>query len=79
MRLELTIDDLVLDGVDPRDRARIADAVQRELAGLRWPGSSGRIGEPADQEARGREDPPAAIARAVRLSIAAAMSEREVR
>jgi hypothetical protein len=79
MRLELTIDDLVLDGVDPRDRARIADAVQRELAGLRWPGSSRRVREPADREPGGREGPSDAIARAVRRSIAAAMSERVVR
>ena len=74
MRLELTIHDLVLDGVDPRDRTRIADAVERELAGLRWPDSSGRVGEPADREPRMREGPPGAIARAVRRSIAAAIS-----
>ena len=79
MRLELTIDDLVLHGVDPRDRTRIADAVQRELAGLRLPDASGRVGEPADREPRKREGPPGAIARAVRRSIAAALNERVVR
>jgi hypothetical protein len=32
MRLELTVDELELDGFDPRDRHRIADAIERELA-----------------------------------------------
>ena len=76
MRLELTIDDLVLDGVDPRDRTRIADAVRRELAGLRWPGSSGRFGGPADRRSGMPEDSPDVIARAVRQSITTALSER---
>ena len=32
MRIEFVIDELVLDGFDPRDRHRIADALERELA-----------------------------------------------
>lgn len=32
MRVEFVIDELVLIGFDPRDRHRIADALQRELA-----------------------------------------------
>jgi hypothetical protein len=31
MRVEIVIDELVLNGVDARDRHRIADALQREL------------------------------------------------
>ena len=32
--IELTIDELVLHGFDPRDRVRIGDAVERELTRL---------------------------------------------
>jgi hypothetical protein len=34
MRIEIVIDELVLTGVDPRDRHRIADALQAELMRL---------------------------------------------
>ena len=33
-QIEIEIDHLVLQGIDPRHRARIADTVQRELARL---------------------------------------------
>lgn len=80
MRIELTIDDLVLDGFDPRDRNRIADAVRRELTALRWPGRTGHAGERTERRAaRVRDGSPDAIARAVRRSIGAALSERAVR
>ena len=32
MRIELHIEELVLDGFDPRDRYRIADQIQQSLA-----------------------------------------------
>jgi hypothetical protein len=32
MRIEFEIDELVLSGFDPRDRYRIADAIERDLA-----------------------------------------------
>lgn len=32
MRVEFVVDDLVLIGFDPRERHRIADAIERELA-----------------------------------------------
>ena len=31
MRVELVVDELVLRGVDPRDRHRVGDAIEREL------------------------------------------------
>lgn len=34
MKLELHIEELVLEGFDPRDRHRMRDAVERELARL---------------------------------------------
>jgi hypothetical protein len=34
MRIEVTIDELVLHGFDPRQRHAIADAVERELSRL---------------------------------------------
>jgi len=80
MRVELTIDDVILDGFDPRDRTRIADAIQRELIALRWPGPTGRAGErTADRMGGLRDGSPDAIAKAVRRSIAAALIERTVR
>ena len=42
MRIEFVIDELVLTGFDPRDRHRIADALQGELAaGLATEGLAG--------------------------------------
>ena len=34
MNIQLHIEELLLDGFDPRDRRRIADALERELARL---------------------------------------------
>jgi len=31
MRVELVVDEVVLHGIDPRDRYRIGDAIRREL------------------------------------------------
>ena len=31
MRLELVVDEVVLHGIDPRDRHRVGDAIEREL------------------------------------------------
>jgi hypothetical protein len=31
MRVELVVDELVLHGIDPRDRHRVGDAIEREL------------------------------------------------
>jgi hypothetical protein len=80
MRLELTIDDLVLDGFDPRDRTRIADAVQRELIAFRLQGR-GRHPEsrPERKDRSVRAGSADAIAQAVRRSIGAALSERGIR
>jgi hypothetical protein len=80
MRLELTIDDLVLDGFDPRYRHRIADAVERELTGLRLPGRTDRAGKRMERRAaQGRDGSPDAIAQAVRRAISATLSERAIR
>jgi len=46
--IEVHIEELVLDGFDPRDRHRIADAVERELARLfAEQGVLGTLAEPA--------------------------------
>jgi len=46
MNIQLHIEELLLDGFDPRDRHRIADALERELARLfrsgQWPVISGQ-------------------------------------
>jgi hypothetical protein len=39
MKVELHIEELVLEGFDPRDRHRMRDAVERELARLLGEGS----------------------------------------
>ena len=43
MRIELVIDELVLIGFDPRDRYRIADALERELASQVQSGNVERV------------------------------------
>jgi hypothetical protein len=80
MRLELTIDDLVLDGFDPHDRQLVAHAVERELTSMSFPGRDGR--PPAGLEHRGvqvREGSPEAIGHAVRRSVGAALAKRLIR
>jgi len=32
MRVEIVVDELVLHGIDPRDRHRVGDALERELS-----------------------------------------------
>lgn len=78
MRLELTIDDLVLVGFDPRDRHRIADAIERELATHLVPARS--PDDPARRSPRRLEDgSPAAVARSVRDAVGAAIAARSGR
>jgi hypothetical protein len=72
MRVELTIDELVLEGFDPRDRHRIVDAIQRELSASAWP--SDRAGSSRGRDTRGS---PGAIARQVRDAIGVALAGRE--
>jgi hypothetical protein len=79
-RLVLSIDELVLDGFDPRDRHRIADAVRHELTHLV---RLAPVAGPADQS---QSSPigadvgsPRAVARDVRRSISAAIAERGFR
>jgi hypothetical protein len=79
-RLELSIDELVLYGFDPRDRHRIADAVRHELTHVV---RSAPVGGPTD---RSQSSPtaagvgsPRAVARDVRRSIGAALAERGFR
>jgi hypothetical protein len=43
MRIEFVIDELVLDGFDPRDRHRIGDAIESRLAALVSPGDVGDL------------------------------------
>jgi hypothetical protein len=80
MRLELTIDNVVLDGFDARDRHRIGDAIQRELSSLRWSRDGSRRDDPPGRRPTADVDgSPQAIARAVHQSISAALAEGSVR
>jgi hypothetical protein len=80
MRLELTIDDLVLDGFDPHDRQLVADAVERELTAMSLPGRDERPSGGLEHRAvQAREGSPEAIGQAVRHSIGAALARRLVR
>jgi hypothetical protein len=80
MRIDLTIDDLVLDGFDPRDRTRIADAVERELSCLRLPGRAEHpVALPPPRVANGREGSRDAVATAVRRSVTSAIADRIAR
>ncbi len=59
MRIELVIDELRLDGFDPRDRHAIGDAVEREVAALlasRIRGLAGLASGAADVVDGGRFD-----------------------
>ena len=47
MRIEFVIDELVLIGFDPRDRHRIADAVETQLAAQAHGVAAARFVEPA--------------------------------
>ena len=80
MRLEVTIDDLVLDEFDPAERQLVADAVERELTAMSLPGRGGRPWAGLEHRAvQAREGSPEAIGRAVRHSIGAALASRLIR
>jgi hypothetical protein len=75
VKIDVTIGDLVLDGFDPSERAPIADAVERELSGLRLRRvGNGLTGLPEGRPAASQDGSPDAVARAVRHSIVAAIS-----
>ena len=79
-RLELRIDELVLDGFEPRDRHAVAEALQRELTAMSLPGRGGRPWAGLEHRAvQAREGSPEAIGRAVRHSIGAALASRLIR
>ncbi len=75
-QIDIEIDHLVLQGIDPRHRARIAESVQRELAQLvarsgmppHWMhGAPGALGMPRIQVDRGQS--PARIGASVARAI----------
>ena len=80
MRLDLTIDDLVLDGFDVRARQQVVDAIQEELSDLRWPRAGSGRDDRRERDARTDvAGSPRAVARAVRESIGAALAGLSVR
>ena len=73
MRVELVVDELVLHGVDPRDRHRIGDAIERELKARMVRGS---VVERIEKDAPSRE---AVVSSVVSASVQSAVGRPAVR
>lgn len=77
VQIEVEIEQLVLEGFDPRDRARIGAALERELGRLLGeggvPGAWGAGGSVAHLDAGSFEMTPGGSAESVGASIAAAL------